>query len=116
MNDESVIMDTVKYSDDILATLVAIERAYKKRPTYRLQTGRAKGQKIMEIKDKPTRLVISEEFKIASDTANQRLQFLSDKGFIEIDSSRSYQTWRAFQKVFRITGKGYQLLAAYGKI
>ena len=109
-------MTTVKYSEDVLSTLVAIEKAYKKRPTERLQTGKLKGQPIFEVKDMPTRKVIAQEFKISPDTANQRLQFLVDNDFIEIDSSRSFQTWRAFQKIFRVTGKGYQLLSAYNML
>jgi hypothetical protein len=109
----NVIMKTVKYTEDIVETLAAIDKAYREKPTKKMVMTRKKNEELVEYKDTPTRTVVADAFKISEDRANERILHLVREGLIELDSSRSYQTWRAFQKVFRLTGKGQQLLSIF---
>lgn len=103
-------MMTVKYLEDIVATLQAIDDTYNERPMKAVQVSISKGQPILENKDIPTRQVLEKKFKILPDSVNRRIQNLVDKGLIEVDPQRSYQGYKAFQRVYRLTGKGLQML------
>lgn len=103
-------MYTVKSLEDIVATLMAIDNAYKSRPTKPIQVSVSNGQPIFENRDTPTREVLSKEFSIEIDSSNRRIQNLLHKRLIEVDPDRSYQGWRAYQRVYRLTGKGLQFL------
>lgn len=103
-------ISAVKSLEDIVATLVVIDKAYKERPTSSVQVTEKDGQPICELRDTPTRIIVAKKFKIAEDSANRRIQKLIEKGLVEVDPSRSYQGFKAFQRVYRLTGKGMQLL------
>lgn len=106
-----ITIGTVKSIDDIVATLRVINETYKSRPMMLIQVSRSQGAPVKELKDTPTRIIVKDKFNIREDSANDRIAKLIDKGLIEIDPQRSYQAWRAYQRVYRLTGKGLQLLA-----
>lgn len=101
---------TVKYLEDIIATLRVIDVTYNQRPTEPIRVNVIKNTDVIENRDTPTRKILEREFKILPDSANRRIQTLVDKGLVEVDPQRSYQAYKAFQRVYRLTGKGMQML------
>lgn len=103
-------MKIVKSLEDILATLEAINKAYLNRKTDLIQISIKGGVPIREKRDIPTRDILSKYFEIHPDSANRRIEKLVAKGLLEIDSERSYQGYKAYQRVYKLTGKGLQFL------
>lgn len=104
------IMETVKSLEDIIETLSVIDEAYKKRELVSIQISIKGGQPINELRDTPTREILKSKFNIKTGASNNRIQKLLNFELIEVDPQRSYQGYKAYQRIYRLTGKGLQML------